>query len=66
MLLFISPKNEVAIRKECKKTALEKCIFSDFCHSPSNGKYPLRLYAYLFLNIISNRFHTISINFPKF
>ena len=40
MLLFIFSKNEVDIRKECKN-ALEKYIFSDFFHSPSNGKDPI-------------------------
>ena len=30
MLIFISPINEVDIRKECCKKALEKCIFHLF------------------------------------
>ena len=40
MLLFISPKNEVDIRKECKKNTLEKCIFSDFFTVHQTEKIP--------------------------
>ena len=38
MLLSFIQKNELDIRKECVKNALEKYIFSDSFHSPSNGK----------------------------
>ena len=40
MLFFISPNNEVDIRKERVKMHLKNVFFSDFFHSPSNGKDP--------------------------
>ena len=40
MLLFISPKDEVDIRKECIKNALEKCLFSYFFTVHQTEKIP--------------------------
>ena len=38
MLFFISPKNEVDIRKECVKMHKKNVMFSDFLTAPQTDK----------------------------
>ena len=54
MLIYISPKYEVDVRKDPKKNTTEMFIFNLFFHSDSNGKYEIatRISGHLDIRIL--------------